>query len=98
MEAPKAEIHQVGRQMIHLVVEKIESSPDYLGLMEGGGICLANSFSSEAEADVWLHNMFARLHPTHCCGFGCIRLPESEFLAPLEDLERLVGVEDRRPR
>ena len=49
MDAPQAEIHQVGRQMIHLVVEKIEGSNEFLGLMEGGGICLANSFRTEPE-------------------------------------------------
>ena len=39
MDEPKAEIHQVGGQMIHLVREKIDSSDEYLGLIEGGGIC-----------------------------------------------------------
>ncbi len=98
MDAPQAEIHQVGRQMIHLVVEKIEGSDEYLGLMEGGGICLANSFPNRVEAEAWLQSMFSRLHPAHQCSFGCIRLPESEFLAPLEELERMVDAEDPRPR
>ncbi len=96
MDAPQAEIHQVGRQMIHLVVERMDGSPEFLGLMEGGGICLANSFPTEQEAETWLHSIFAKLHPTHQCGFGCIRLPDSEFLAPIEDLERLVEAQDPR--
>jgi hypothetical protein len=96
MDAPQAEIHQVGRQMIHLVVERIDGSAEYLGLMEGGGICLANSFPDEQQAEAWLQNMFSRLHPTHRCGFGCIRLPDSKFLAPMEELERMVEARDPR--
>lgn len=98
MDAPQAEIHQVGRQMIHLVVEKIDGSAEYLGLMEGGGICLANSFPTKPEAESWLQSMFGRLHPAHQCSFGCIRLPDSEFLAPLEELERMVEAQDPRLR
>jgi hypothetical protein len=96
MDEPKAEIHQVGGQMIHLVREKIESSDEYLGLIEGGGICLANSLPTPQEADQWLQNMFARLYPGHTCGLGCIRLPGSEFLASEAELERLALAEDAR--
>lgn len=97
MDEPKAEIHQVGGQMIHLVREKVNSSDEYLGLIEGGGICLANSLPTAAEADQWLQNMFARLYPGHNCGLGCISLPGSEFLASDGELERLVTLEDARP-
>jgi hypothetical protein len=96
MDEPKAEIHQVGGQMIHLVREKVNSSDEYLGLIEGGGICLANSLPTPEEADQWLQNMFARLYPGHQCGLGCISLPGSDFLAPVEELERLVLLEDAR--
>jgi hypothetical protein len=96
MDEPKAEIHQVGGQMIHLVREKINASSEYLGLIEGGGICLANSLPSAPEADQWLLNMFARLYPGHQCGLGCISLPGSNFLAPVDELERLATLEDAR--
>ena len=97
MDEPKAEIHQIGRQMIHLVREKIDASTEFLGLIEGGGICLANSLATAPEADQWLHNMFTRLYPGHECGLGCISLPGSNFLADTEDLERLATLEDARP-
>lgn len=96
MTETRAEIHQIGRQMVHLVRERIEESDEYLALIEGAGVCLANSLPSAVEADVWLRNMFARLHPAHSCGLGCIGLPGSEFLAPHDELERLLRVEDVR--
>jgi disulfide oxidoreductase YuzD len=96
MDEPKAEIHQVGGQMIHLVREKINASDEYLGLIEGGGICLANSLPTAQEAEQWLQSMFARLYPGHECGLGCIGLPGSEFLASKDDLERLTTLEDAR--
>ena len=98
MDEPQAEIHQVGGQMIHLVREKIKSSNEFLGLIEGGGICLANSLPTAPEADQWLQNMFARLYPGHDCGLGCISLPGSNFLADPDALERLASLEDARPR
>ena len=59
-DRPAAELHHVGSQKIHLVRERIENSDEYLGLIEGGGICLANSFPTALEADEWLQRMFAR--------------------------------------
>ena len=97
MGAPRmAEIHQVGSQMIHLVCEPIENSNEFLGLIEGGGICLANSFPNPEDAEAWMHRMFNRLYATHICGLGCIRVPGSEFLADDCDLERLAKLEDRQ--
>jgi hypothetical protein len=97
-DRPAAEIHQVGNQMIHLVRERIDNSEEYLGLIEGGGICLANSFPTATEADEWLQRMFARLYTQHCCGLGCIKMPGSEFLCTDVELERMVELEDPRPR
>jgi hypothetical protein len=90
---PEARIHQVGNQMIHLVREKLDDSEEYLGLIEGGGICLANSFSTAEEADSWLCSMFTRLYTGHRCGFGCISLPGSKFLAAESELTRLMRLE-----
>jgi hypothetical protein len=89
MDFPITEIHQVGADMVHLVRDKIESSEEYLGLIEGGGVCLAQSFASSSEAETWLRNMFGRLFRSHRCDLGCIRLPGSEFLAEAETLQRL---------
>ncbi len=97
MDAPKAEIHQVGTQMIHLVCEKIDGSDEYLGLIEGGGICLANSFPAPQQVDAWLQSMFRRLYAGHHCGLGCLSLPGSKFLAEAGQLERLAALEDVRP-
>lgn len=94
-ETPVAEIHQVGKQMIHLVRERLEETNEYLGLIEGGGICLANSFPTPGEADRWLKNMFSKLYSSHHCALGCIRMPGSEFLADETELERLVGMDAR---
>ena len=98
METPSAEIHQVGKQMIHLGCELIEGSDEYLALIEGGGICLANSLSTAEKAQQWARRMFDRLYPLHRCGLGCIRMPGAEFLADAEALERLVGEEETHPR
>ncbi len=97
MEAPRAEIHQVGTQMINLVCEKVEGSEEYLGLIEGGGICLANSFPTTEQVDQWLQSMFRRLYAGHRCGLGCVSLPGSKFFANEEELERLIALEDARP-
>lgn len=95
-DRPAAEIHQVGSQMIHLVRERIENSEEFLGLIEGGGICLANSFATAEESDAWLQRMFARLYTQHRCGLGCIKMPGSEFLCTQVELERMAVVEDPR--
>jgi hypothetical protein len=97
-DRPAAEIHQVGSQMIHLVRERIENSNEYLGLIEGGGICLANSFPTPTEADEWLRRMFTRLYTQHRCALGCIKMPGSEFLCSDFELERMAELEDPRPR
>lgn len=94
MEMPVTELHQVGKHMVHLVRDKIEASNEYLALMEGGGVCLANSFPTYEEADGWLHSMFARLFGDHTCDLGCVRLPGWEFLADPEVLEQLVSGAD----
>lgn len=93
-----AEIHQVGNQMVHLVREPIENSEEFLGLIEGGGICLANSFATPEEADGWLRRMFGRLYAHHRCGLGCIKMPGSEFLCTRVELERMAELEDPRLR
>ena len=95
-DCPSAEIHQVGNQMIHLARERIENSDEYLGLIEGGGICLANSFPTPEEADGWLQRMFARLYTQHKCGLGCMKMPGSEFLCNTAELERMMKLEDPR--
>lgn len=97
-DRPAAEIHQIGSQMIHLVRERIENTQEYLGLIEGGGICLANSFPTSTEADAWLQRMFARLYTQHRCALGCIKMPGSEFLCSDAELERMAELEDPRPR
>ncbi len=94
MEFPITEIHQVGPSMVHLVRDKIVSSEEYLGLIEGGGVCLAQSFATSSEAETWLRNMFSRLFQNHKCDLGCIRLPGSEFLAEAATLQRLARFTD----
>jgi len=96
METPTAEIHQVGKQMIHLGCEQIDGSEEYLALIEGGGICLANSLSTPEKARCWARRMFDRLYPLHRCGLGCIRMPGAEFLADAETLERLTADPQRK--
>ena len=93
---PVAEIHQVGKQMIHLVREPLEETEEYLALIEGGGICLANSFKTPGEADRWLKSMFSKLYSSHKCHLGCMRMPGSEFIADEAELERLIDI-DARP-
>ena len=97
MEAPRAEIHQVGTQMINRVCEKIDGSEEYLGPIEGGGICLANSFPTPEQVDQWLQSMLRRIYAGHHCGLGCISLPGSKFLADADELERLAALEHARP-
>jgi len=96
VEPDVAEIHQVGSEMIHLTRESIADSGEVLALLDGGEICLADAFVSTSEAAAWLREMFNRLYPAHQCGFGCIRMPGSEFIAPLEELERLAEAAPRR--
>jgi hypothetical protein len=48
------EIHQVGRDMVHLAVQQVEDSSEWVCLIEGGGVCLGNSFVDWAGADTWL--------------------------------------------
>ena len=95
-ETPVAQIHQIGKQMIHLVRERLDETEEYLGLIEGGGICLANSFKTPGEADRWLESMFSKLYSSHRCSLGCMRMPGSEFLCDDVELERLMDVEDTR--
>ena len=97
MEAPKAHIHQVGSRMVHLVRERMDGSSEYLALLEGGGVCLANSFRDPSDADYWLESMFRKLHKDHVCGLGCISLPGSKFLADPARLNDLVALQDPRP-
>lgn len=92
-DAAVAQIHQVGKQMIHLVREPLEETDEYLALIEGGGICLANSFQTPGEADRWLKSMFEKLYSSHRCDLGCISMPGSEFLADPAELERLVDID-----
>jgi hypothetical protein len=94
MDLPITELHQVGRHMVHLLKDKIESSGEYLALMEGGGVCLANSFPTIEEADAWLNSMFTRLFRDHTCDIGCVRLPGWEFLADPEVLEEMAILPD----
>lgn len=91
MEDTRTEIHQVGDQMVHLVCRQITDDEEYLGLIEGGGVCLANSFSSMDEANAWANSMFAKVFDSHRCDLGCIRYPGAEFLASDETLEKLAG-------
>jgi len=97
MEAPKARIHQVGSQMVHIVRERMVGSNEYLALIEGGGVCLADSFSDPSDADSWLERMFRKLHKDHVCGLGCISLPGSKFLADPARLNELVALRDPHP-
>ena len=82
--------------MVHLVHDKIDSSEEHLGLIEGGGVCLAQSFATSGEAEAWLRSMFARLFRGHRCDLGCIRVPGSEFLAESDTLDRLARFTNSR--
>ena len=83
------EIHQIGRDMVHLAVQRSEDSAEWVCLIEGGGVCLGNTFPEYGSAETWMRNMFRRIFTTHRCDLGCIRLPHAEFLAEEEVLERL---------
>ncbi len=97
MEELRAEVHQVDGKFVHLVSETIDGSDSCLGMIEGAGICLANSLPTMPEVDRWLRGIFGELFPSHRCGLGCIRLPSAEFIADAEVLERLAGLSDVRP-
>jgi len=86
-----SEIHSIGREMVHLAVQRSEDSSDWVCLIEGGGVCLGNALPEFAAGEMWMRNMFRRLFPEHRCDLGCIRLPEVEFLADEEKLARLAG-------
>ena len=86
------EIHQVAKEMVHLVVQRVEDSGEWVCLIEGGGVCLGNSFQDRSAAEKWLRSMFRRLFPAHHCDLGCIRLPHAEFCADSEVLERLAAM------
>ena len=85
------EIHQVVREMVHLAVQPSQDSGEWVCLIEGGGVCLGNSFREFAAGEKWMRSMFRRLFPDHRCDLGCIRLPDAEFCADSAVLERLAG-------
>ena len=91
MDFVRAEVHQVGDRFVHLLNEGAPNKKECYGLIEGGGICLANSFQLSTQVDRWLDTIFHELYPAHRCDLGCIRLPEAEFLADKAVLERLAG-------
>jgi len=97
MEELRAEVHQVDGKFVHLVSETIDGTDSCLGMIEGAGICLANSLPTMSEVDLWLKQIFGELFPSHRCDLGCIRLPKAEFIADAEVLERLAGLTDVRP-
>ena len=86
-----SEIHSVGREMVHLEVQRSEDSGDWVCLIEGGGVCLGNALPEYTAGETWMRNMFRRLFPGHHCDLGCISLPEVEFLAQEEVLSRLAA-------
>lgn len=86
------EIHQVAREMIHLAVQPVEGSGEFVCLIEGAGVCLGNSFWEWKAAEKWTRSMFRRLFPDHHCDLGCIRLPHAEFIAEEEVLTRLAAL------
>ena len=86
-----SEIHQVGREMVHLAIQRVEDSPEWVCLIEGGGVCIGNSFQDRGAAERWLRSMFQRLFPEHRCDLGCIRMPNAEFCADDDVLTRLAG-------
>jgi hypothetical protein len=85
------EIHQVNRDMVHLAIQRVEDSSEWVCLIEGGGVCLGNSFVEWCEAESWIRSMFRRIFSDHRCGLGCIRLPGAQFCADEEVLERLAS-------
>lgn len=98
MNGEKGEIHQVGGQIVHLLIRRGAGSTEYLATIEGGGVCLGNAFSEWAEAERWLDETFGRLFQGHRCGLGCIRMPGAEFLAEQEVLEQLASLSESNPR
>ena len=85
------EIHQVNRAMVHLAVQPVEESGEWLCLIEGAGVCLGNSFRERKAAESWMRSMFRRIFPEHQCDLGCIRLPGAEFCADEAVLRKLAG-------
>ena len=98
MNPEKGEIHQVGGQMVHLLIRRVARSTDYLAMVEGAGVCLGNAFADWDEADQWLAETFARLFRGHQCGLGCIRIPGAEFLAEEEILRELASLRGSEQR
>ncbi len=94
MHVHTKEIHAVGSQMVHMICDRIDNSPEFRALIEGDGVCIAKVFPNAFEADVWLHDLFHRMFRGHRCDLGCIRLPHVEFLADEAQLERLAGLPD----
>ncbi len=88
------EIHQIAKDMIHLAVQPVEDSGEWVCLIEGAGVCLGNSFWDWRAAEKWTRSMFHRLFPEHRCDLGCIRMPHAEFLAAEEVLTRLAALEN----
>ena len=86
-----SEIHSVGREMVHVAVQRSEDSGDWVCLIEGGGVCLGNALPEFASGEAWARSMFKRLFADHHCDLGCISLPEANFLADEEALVRLVS-------
>ena len=93
MQCVRAEVHQIEGEFVHLLNEEARGDGECYGLIEGGGVCLANSFKLSTQVDRWLDTIFHQLYPGHQCDLGCIRLPDAEFLAKKDVLERLVGQE-----
>lgn len=89
--AQLSEIHQVSKDMVHLAVQQVEDSSEFVCLIEGGGVCLGNTFPEWPDAERWTRSMFRRLFPEHRCDLGCIRMPHAEFCADEEVLERLAS-------
>ncbi|MBI3695031.1 MAG: hypothetical protein HY238_09370 [Acidobacteria bacterium] len=86
-----SEIHQIGKEMVHLAIQPVEESLEWVCLIEGGGVCIGNSFRDRGAAETWIDHMFRRLFPEHRCDLGCIRMPNAEFCADEEVLARLAG-------
>lgn len=86
-----SEIHQVSKDMVHLAVQQVEDSSEFVCLIEGGGVCLGNTFVEWGQAEKWTRSMFRRLFPEHHCDLGCIRMPHAEFCADEDVLARLVS-------
>jgi hypothetical protein len=86
-----SEIHQVSKDIVHLAVQQVEDSSEFVCLIEGGGVCLGNTFAEWPQAEKWTRSMFRRLFPEHHCDLGCIRMPHAEFCADEDVLARLVS-------